>query len=278
MTSGHRDRLLLRFRNLAPKERGLLSNARCLGEGVDVPSIDGVAFIDPRRSTIDIVQALGRAIRKAPDKKLGTIVLPVFLSEDEDPDQVLDESAFKHVWDVLKALRAHDEALGEELDELRRRLGARRVTASASREDQAGRSRRPGRALSSSRPSTRGSSSRPPRRGSSTSACLERFVEREGHARVPSDGVRAAYRLGQWVMVQRRPHRGQNGTSAREAARMGWDAHEAAGRRARIVRFVEREGHAQVPEYTRDGFRLGQWVDVQACRRRKKMIETSGSA
>ena len=65
MTSGHRDRLLLRFRDLAPEERGLLSNARCLGEGVDVPSIDGVAFIDPRRSTIDIVQALGRAIRKA---------------------------------------------------------------------------------------------------------------------------------------------------------------------------------------------------------------------
>ena len=126
MTSGHRDRLLLRFRELAPKERGLLSNARCLGEGVDVPSIDGVAFIDPRRSTIDIVQALGRAIRKAPDKKLGTIVLPVFLSEDDDPEQVLDESAFKHVWDVLKALRAHDEALGEELDELRRSLGARR--------------------------------------------------------------------------------------------------------------------------------------------------------
>jgi len=70
MTSGRRDRLLLRFRDLAPKERGLLSNARCLGEGVDVPSIDGVAFIDPRRSTIDIVQALGRAIRKAPDKKV----------------------------------------------------------------------------------------------------------------------------------------------------------------------------------------------------------------
>jgi predicted helicase len=47
MTSGRRDRLLLRFRNLSPRERGLLSNARCLGEGVDVPSIDGVAFIDP---------------------------------------------------------------------------------------------------------------------------------------------------------------------------------------------------------------------------------------
>src|SRR5262245_53353938 len=63
MTSGHRDRLLLRFRDLAHSERGLHSNVRCLSEGVDVPSIDGVGFVDPRRSTIDIVQALGRAIR-----------------------------------------------------------------------------------------------------------------------------------------------------------------------------------------------------------------------
>ncbi len=75
MTSGRRDRLLLRFRNLASKERGLLSNA------------------------------LGRAIRKAPDKKIGTIVLPVFISAAENPEHALDESPFKHVWDVLKALR-----------------------------------------------------------------------------------------------------------------------------------------------------------------------------
>ena len=80
MSSGHRDRMLLRFRDLAPDEIGLLSNARCLGEGVDVPTLDGVAFIDPRRSTIDIIQAVGRAIRKAPDKTLGTIVLPVFIA------------------------------------------------------------------------------------------------------------------------------------------------------------------------------------------------------
>ena len=75
MSSGHRDRVLLRFRNLEPDEIGLLSNARCLAEGVDVPTLDGVAFIDPRRSTTDIIQAVGRAIRKAPDKTLGTIAL-----------------------------------------------------------------------------------------------------------------------------------------------------------------------------------------------------------
>ena len=93
-----------------------------------MPTLDGVAFIDPRRSTIDIIQALGRAIRKAPDKKVGTIVIPVFVDEDADPEEALDASAFKHVWDVLKALRAHDEQLAEELDELRRRLGALRAS------------------------------------------------------------------------------------------------------------------------------------------------------
>ena len=102
MSSGVRDARLRHLRAVGEGERGLLSNARCLGEGVDVPTLDGVAFIDPRRSTIDIIQALGRAIRKAPDKKVGTIVIPVFVDEDADPEEALDASAFKHVWDVLE--------------------------------------------------------------------------------------------------------------------------------------------------------------------------------
>ena len=114
---------LQHLRHLDDGERGLLANARCLGEGVDVPTLDGVAFIDPRRSEVDIVQAVGRAIRKAEDKTVGTIVIPVFIDTDDDPETALDDSAFKPVWDVIKALRAHDEELGEQLDELRRELG-----------------------------------------------------------------------------------------------------------------------------------------------------------
>src|SRR6202022_509141 len=92
---------------LDDEQRGLLANARCLAEGVDVPTLDGVAFIDPRRSEVDIVQAVGRAIRRAENKKLGTIVIPVFIDTKEDPETALKESAFKPVWDVIKALRAH---------------------------------------------------------------------------------------------------------------------------------------------------------------------------
>ena len=123
MPAGQRHVLLQHLGRLDQGERGLLANARCLAEGVDVPTLDGVAFIDPRRSEVDIVQAVGRAIRLASDKTVGTIVIPVFIDTDDDPAIALDDSAFKPVWDVIMALRSHDDQLGEQLDELRRQLG-----------------------------------------------------------------------------------------------------------------------------------------------------------
>src|SRR5690242_6838524 len=128
MPAGDRYVLLQHLARLDDGERALLCNARCLAEGVDVPTLDGVAFIDPRRSEVDIVQAVGRAIRKSPDKKIGTVVLPAFIKEGDDPETVLESGAFRHVWEVLKALRAHDEELSEELDELRREMGYRRTS------------------------------------------------------------------------------------------------------------------------------------------------------
>ena len=90
-----------------------------------MPTLDGVAFIDPKRSQVDIIQAVGRVIRKAEGVGKGTIVIPVFIDESEDEETVLTSSAFKPVWQVIKALRAHDEVLAEELDELRLKLGKR---------------------------------------------------------------------------------------------------------------------------------------------------------
>ena len=87
--------------------------------------LDGVAFIDPKRSMVDIPQAVGQVIRKAAGKPLGTIVIPVFIDESEDADHVLSQSAFESVWQVLKALRAHDRRLADELDQLRLSLGTR---------------------------------------------------------------------------------------------------------------------------------------------------------
>ena len=75
----------------------ILSNARCLSEGVDVPALDGVAFIDPKRSQIDIIQSVGRAIRKSEQKKVGTIVIPVYIGDLNNLDEEIFESKFSDV-------------------------------------------------------------------------------------------------------------------------------------------------------------------------------------
>src|SRR5262249_18294615 len=116
---------LNRLKNLGKDEIGLLSNARCLSEGVDVPALDGVAFIDPRGSEIDIIQSVGRAIRLSEYKTMGTIVIPVFLEQTGDAKAALEASDFKPIWDVLEALKSHDDRLSDELDQLRIELGAK---------------------------------------------------------------------------------------------------------------------------------------------------------
>jgi len=123
MPTSERSNKLRALGALKDEDRYLLANARCLSEGVDVPALDGVAFVDPKRSEIDIIQAVGRAIRLSDDKETGTIVIPVFLSDSDDPDEVISASEFDQVWKVVNALRSHDETLGEELDELRVQMG-----------------------------------------------------------------------------------------------------------------------------------------------------------
>ena len=88
----------------------VLSNARCLTEGIDVPALDAVLFLQPRKSQIDVVQAVGRVMRRAEGKKYGYIILPVVVPAGDDPAAALDRSsAYAHVWEVLQALRSHDE-------------------------------------------------------------------------------------------------------------------------------------------------------------------------
>ena len=125
MPTNERNKNLQALGNITDDQRYILSNARCLSEGVDVPALDGVAFIDPRNSEIDIVQAVGRAIRLSKGKAIGSIIIPVFIEDHEDPDEVLNSSPFKKVWAVVNALRSHDEGLGEQLDQLRRAMGKR---------------------------------------------------------------------------------------------------------------------------------------------------------
>jgi predicted helicase len=90
----------------------ILSNARCLSEGVDVPALDAVMFLNPRNSVVDVVQSVGRVMRLSPgtDKRYGYVILPIGIPADRSPEQALaDNQKYKVVWQVLQALRAHDE-------------------------------------------------------------------------------------------------------------------------------------------------------------------------
>lgn len=102
----------------------ILSNARCLSEGIDVPTLDGVIFFDTRDSVVDIVQSVGRVMRKPPkdsdhDKQYGYIILPVGIPRDElkrYDSYISNNERFQGIWKVIKALRAHDESLVDEAE------------------------------------------------------------------------------------------------------------------------------------------------------------------
>ena len=97
----------------------ILTNARCLSEGIDVPALDAVLFMSPRNSHVDIVQAVGRTMRKAPGKEYGYIILPVTIPAGTDPAAALDDNErFATVWSVLRALRSHDDRFDVEINQL----------------------------------------------------------------------------------------------------------------------------------------------------------------
>ncbi len=99
-----------------PNTCKVLSNARCLSEGVDFPALDSVIFFDGKSAMVDIIQAVGRVMRKAKNKKRGYIILPIALAENDikNLDEAVKNTNFKNIWKVIKALRSHDSSLVDE--------------------------------------------------------------------------------------------------------------------------------------------------------------------
>ncbi|WP_159983703.1 MULTISPECIES: type ISP restriction/modification enzyme [unclassified Novosphingobium] len=96
----------------------ILSNARCLSEGVDVPALDAILFMHPRKSQIDVVQSVGRVMRRAPGKNMGYVILPIGVPAGVSPEQALDDNErYKVVWQILNALRSHDERFDARLNQ-----------------------------------------------------------------------------------------------------------------------------------------------------------------
>lgn len=97
----------------------ILTNARCLTEGVDVPSLDAVLFLNPRNSMVDVIQAVGRVMRRAEGKQFGYIILPIAIPEGMSTSEALkDNERYKVVWQVLQALRAHDERMDTAINQI----------------------------------------------------------------------------------------------------------------------------------------------------------------
>jgi len=120
MTTAYRERLLREF---AAAPRAILSNARCLTEGVDVPAVDMVAFLSPKRSLVDIVQATGRAMRLSPEtgKQFGYVLVPLYVEKarGETIEQAVLRSNFDEVWKVLQGLKEQDDLLAQIIAEMR---------------------------------------------------------------------------------------------------------------------------------------------------------------
>ncbi|WP_284852281.1 DEAD/DEAH box helicase [Corynebacterium rhinophilum] len=103
----------------AENEARILTNARCLSEGVDVPALDSVIFFNPRNSMVDVVQSVGRVMRKSAGKDYGYIILPVAVAQDVSPSEALnDNQRFKVVWQILNALRAHDDRFNAKINSI----------------------------------------------------------------------------------------------------------------------------------------------------------------
>ena len=111
MNADKRDSKLAWLKSDIPENHcRILSNVRCLSEGVDVPALDAVLFLTPRNSQVDVVQSVGRVMRTAPGKKRGYVILPVVIPAGVPPNEALnDNKAYKVVWQVLQALRSHDD-------------------------------------------------------------------------------------------------------------------------------------------------------------------------
>lgn len=273
MRTSERNTKLRALGDLAEQDRYVLGNARCLSEGVDVPTLDGVAFVDPRRSEIDIVQAVGRAIRldRTNENKIGTIVIPVFIEVGDDPDKKISASEFDQVWKVVTALRSHDETLGEELDEFRVSLGRKQKISVVG-----------DKIILDVHQSIDASftTAFETKLVEATTASwmfwfgmLRDFVQAEGHCNVHLHyKTTEGYRLGGWLSNQRKYYKTGQLSDDRirllEAMGIVWDAPAAKWEQgfAAFKTYKNAEGDCDVhsTHRTADGYRLGAWLSKQA--------------
>lgn len=269
MTTVFRERLMREF---AAVPRAILSNARCLTEGVDVPTVDMVAFLSPKRSLVDIVQATGRAMRLSPEtgKEFGYVLVPLYVEKarGETIEQAVLRSNFDEVWKVLQGLKEQDDLLAQIIAEMRMergRTGGFDDTRFRERVEVLG----PELSLETLRSTI-------------TAACLdaigEKWFERYGQlvaykqkygncdmpARWPEN-----QKLATWVVDQRVRKRDAilepEKIECLNRLSFNWNPRETSWRGIylELVSFQKRFGHCRVPEKWKENTALAGWVKYQ---------------
>ena len=277
MPTALRERVMRDFRASA---RAIMSNARCLTEGVDVPAVDMVAFMSPRKSKIDIVQATGRAMRSAPGKTTGFVLVPLYVEQagGETIEQAIQRTEFDEVWQVLQSLQEQDDVLAETISQLRESYG--RGTGF----DSAG--------FSAQVDIVGPSICLEVLRSAITTKCayalastwderfgqLKAFQERTGHLHVDIDwqltdhlNVDIDWQLKQWVRLQRRLERRGKLSSdrIRKLNEIGFDWNLTKGQRtwsimlAKLRAFKRLHGHCDLKQQHAGQYVLQSWLDDQ---------------
>jgi superfamily II DNA or RNA helicase len=251
----------------APK--GLITNARCLTEGVDVPAVDMVAFVDPRKSKIDIAQAAGRAMRqsKATNKKLGYIVVPLFIEQKkgETEAEAFTRSGFDEVAEVLGAMLESDDDLVDTIKEMQEARGRGDKFNPRQLHEKI---EVIGPAINLDKLTQSIGVEILDRLGISWDrwfGILQIFYKREGHCRVPKNLQLGGFNLGAWVSKarQRKTILTKDQIARLDSLGFVWDplTEQWEDAFALLQKFHKREGHCVVPQ-TRDGeeSKLGAWV------------------
>jgi superfamily II DNA or RNA helicase len=272
MPTSERENVMNEFRAAS---NAVISNAKCLTEGVDVPAVDMIAFLTPKRSRVDIVQATGRAMRKARGKTTGYVLVPLFVEQakGETIEEALARTEFDEVWNVLQAMQEQDNLLATAIQQMREERGRTKGfddTRFREKVEILG----PHVSLEALRDSI-------------TTACIEiigdnwderfgelkAFQEHFGHLDVPAKWLKNPC-LGMWVSNQR-AQRKQGLLRADRVARLDetnfvWDAIDTMWNRmfAALQNYKVEHGNCEVPQDWRQNLGLGTWVARQRSLRR----------
>jgi superfamily II DNA or RNA helicase len=276
MPTANRDRLMREFRNT---EKSVMSNARCLTEGVDVPAVDMVAFLSPKKSRIDIVHATGRAMRKKAGKTTGYILVPLFVEQTagETIEEAVERGKFEEVWNVLQAMQEQDDILAEKIQQMRENLGQKGEYDDAEL-DEVVEILGPQLSLDTLRKSIAAACI--DKLGSSWDEYygqLKAFKEQHGHCNV-STSLSSTYYLGLWVAHQRSIKRKgklrEDRVRRLEEIGFVWDPMDAAWEEMylALVEFKKANGHCAVPKRYTENRKLGNWIISQRALRKQAKL------